>query len=162
MSNLGLIRALIRQAAILLQADEEQPEKPKDIIVTSKPLTLFHVSKDEDLTSQKLNFGARTNSRQGRGGRERYGLYAVMPKDVKFFKGDYGSNVYALTFGPKLVIKNTLVAGKGKTSRIDKATCDKLLEAGVDVLIGQDLIGPREFVILNGSKLTGFKKVAGE
>lgn len=116
----------------------------------SAPKKLVHRTHDADLTVDKLDPTSPRDSKQSRGGKLKVvGVYAYAAEDAdEEIVKRYGDRKVAFTLPAGARILDLRGEQKGATARVTKAFADELLAQGIDAIVGYDLVGPPEWVIL--------------
>jgi hypothetical protein len=118
-----------------------------------QPMVVSHRTANEALDISQIEPLAERASRQTkRGGAPKVGLYTYGPEVTDVQAAQYGANKIdiALPAGTRVL---DLTAEGGASARITKAEAESLLQQGIQVVRGKDVIGPTEYVILDKNLL---------
>lgn len=153
-SKMEHLRKFVRE--FLREQEEKKPSDSEEIAANllkngkmtnlSAPKTLIHRTTNMSLSINDLEPLAVRQTRQSkRGGAPKVGLYTYSEEnDVP----RYGDNKIEIIIPSGTKVLDITELGRGASSRISLETAQKLLQEGVDVVVGLDYIGPPEWIIL--------------
>ncbi len=142
------LRMIIRK--IIFESVEEFKTLPSS-------LKVYHISSNENLQFDDIDFSGRQGSRQGRNGRISCGFYTSENPDVYLNRSSYGTHIYSLEILPNQKYRDT--SGKFlSTARISPEQRAEFISDNIYLLKGNDLVP--EWVILDRQAIDpgSFKK----
>ena len=142
------LRQIIRE--VLSDSKDAQTPVELNVRELSAPKTLVHRTHSPDLTVDKLDPTTPRDSKQSKGGKLKVvGVYAYAAEDAdEEIVKRYGDRKVTLTLPAGTRVLDLRNEKKGATARITKERADELLAQGIDAIVGYDLVGPSEWVIL--------------
>jgi hypothetical protein len=122
-------------------------------------LRLVHGSTNPDLTIDDITVEPRAGTKQGKGKTQFGGFYASSEERLSDAEGYAGMGsktgaVFNVDLSPDAVV----VPYAGDITRISKDTMEEQRAAGADVLVGKDVRGRTEYVVINKGAIQNFAR----